>query len=1259
METGRDLLFGLMAFQQGAIDADRLAETLAECAVDETVSFPDRMVDQGWMTVEQKTELHEAVEKELRAHGGDAQATLQATVDARFLEAVQKVPQLDAAPVGHQTQTFAPTSPVLLEALGEETDSRERYTLSLLYAKGGMGQVWLAHDPALGREIALKELRPDQRDNSNVTARFLSEAKIAAQLEHPGIVPVYELGEGELPYYTMRFVRGGTLSQAVRQYHKSRRAGESDPVMLVSLLGNFVAVCHAIAYAHSRGVIHRDLKGQNVVLGDFGEVVVLDWGLAKRVDAAAGPKTASAPAEYETVNGKAETSAEDTLTPEPNPGSSSAPSFRPVLDSRSADEQTIQGQVLGTPAYMAPEQAEGRQDKTDHRTDVYGLGAMLYEILTGQPPFHARSAVELLRRVRHDAPIPPRLVNPETSAALQAICLKALAKAPGDRYASAGDLARDVQRYLADEPVEAYPEPWTVRAARWARKHRTLVSTAAALLVMSTVALSIGTALVVRERDEATAQGAQARRAVNEMYTQVAANWLEDQLDPLQKEYLEKALTYYEKFVGHAANDPAARLEHGLDYQRIGDIHRKLGRFAESERAFGRAFQILAPLAAAAPDDLNVRRALALTETRAGDLYFRENQIEKAEPLYKQAVRRLEPIAGGALASDGDRAMLARSLRSQAELLRRKGLFASARPVSVHACELLEQVMKASPKTPEARYELAQAYDVLGRVTRELGLTTEYDRACRRAFELLDPLIAEVPTVPRYREAMFHACNGLGGLEHESGRLDQAESHWRRMLKEAERLSQDFPGRPEYVRYLAGACSNVGGILAEQDRFDDAEPLLQRGITLNEELRSRSPDDLEISFDLGNCYHNLGYLQLRRGRAGDALETLARAEKLERMLLEKTPGAPRSRRNLALVLRWRGEALEQLGRPGARESYSECVTRLDRLASEFPDNLLYQLDLARCLNRLGTLVSRAGQPDEAEQFLDRALAALDSERITDWSDERFREKAATLSNQGSIRQESKRPNAEEPLRASIEISTRLANRPNASLKDREYLAIAQNNLGELFRDQKRPADAEPLFQKSLDHLKRIVAENPKAAEDRFYVGYVGEQLGKTLLTLDRPADARLALEQAVAAQKEAIQLTGGKRLDYKALLASHLSALADACLRLDDHEAVMRTASELARAATDPGQGSLEAARILARCAGRIQADTRLDQARREDLGRKCLGRTVVMLREAVDVSPKLADSVKNDEAFKALLSRPEFQAMLNTLVDLTPSKTR
>ena len=263
-------------------------------------------------------------------------------------------------------------------------------------------------------------------------------------------MPVYEVGQGEVPYYTMRFVKGRTLSEAIRAYHKKRVAGEADSVDLLALLSSFVGVCHAVAYAHSRGVIHRDLKGQNVVLGDFGEVIVLDWGLAKRVGPDRGRRRrASRPAEdpgrrtygrcrrrppsNSTVGVERSTSAR---LPEPDRCRSirvSRSMARPPVRARTLGRCTTAimarvprrrrsqgdarvggraggddaGPVAGTPAYMAPEQARGEHDRVDKRTDIYGLGAILYEVLTGAP-FVAPKTAEIIRKVCNETPTPPR-----------------------------------------------------------------------------------------------------------------------------------------------------------------------------------------------------------------------------------------------------------------------------------------------------------------------------------------------------------------------------------------------------------------------------------------------------------------------------------------------------------------------------------------------------------------------------------------------------------------------------------------------------------------------------------------------------------------------------------------------------------------------------------------------------------------------------------------------------------------------------------
>ena len=655
MDTDRDLLFGVVAFQNGAVDADCLAETCTAWATKPSASLADHFVDRGLITVEQRSELERTVAQELDAHGGDPHATLAATLDRRSLTAMG---ELASSKIAVDFKLDPPavqagTGHVRLGAIPvQEADNRDRYTLTHLHAKGGMGRVWLARDTALGRQIALKELRPDQTDNSIVFSRFLYEAKITAQLEHPGIVPVYELGEGDAPYYTMRFVKGRTLSEAIRAFHKKRAVDEAGSVERIALLTAFVGVCQAVAYAHSRGIIHRDLKGQNVVLGDFGEVMVLDWGLAKRVspdqdgtgsshelepssssDASppddalatvashaaiddqdpdltlpsvpeAGAGSVERPHSSTGLNGSAEQhpaanvngSAQKLLHSRPSTGQRRNP------ESGAGPEGTMQGQLLGTPAYMAPEQAQGRHDLVNERTDVYGLGAILYEILTGRPPFIAPKTAEIVRKVCKEAPTPPRQIVADISPALEAVCLKALQKASHERYATAAELAQEVQRNLADEPVTAFEEPWTHRVLRWARKHKTLVSSAAALLITAVIGFAVSTILVAGERNEAEAQGKQARTAV-QLLTKVKDIGFDEQLDPYQKEFLTAAIEYYEQFTSRVSHDPAVRLEHGRIYQQMGDIQRKLGKLPESEQAYRKSIEILEPLARHSRED--------------------------------------------------------------------------------------------------------------------------------------------------------------------------------------------------------------------------------------------------------------------------------------------------------------------------------------------------------------------------------------------------------------------------------------------------------------------------------------------------------------------------------------------------------------------------------------------------------------------------------------------------------------------------------
>jgi tRNA A-37 threonylcarbamoyl transferase component Bud32 len=338
------------------------------------------------------------------------------------------------------------------------------------HARGGRGEVFVAHDSELHREVALKEIQERHADNPDSRARFLLEGEITGRLEHPNIVPVYSLGtyaDGR-PFYAMRFIQGDDLQDAIQRYH--RQDDGSDPrqrnLALRQLLGRLVDVCNAIAYAHSRGVLHRDLKPGNILLGKYGETLVVDWGLAKAM-------------------GRAEAGSESI---EPVSGSGSAP--------------TQMGTAIGTPAFMSPEQAAGRLDELGPPSDVYSLGATLYHLLTGRAPFAEKDVGAVLRKVQQGDFPSPRQVQGEVPAALEAVCLKAMALKSADRYASAKDLADEVERWLADEPVRAYPEPLRLRLARWRRRHPALVTGTAALVVTALVALGAGSWLLAQEKEK-------------------------------------------------------------------------------------------------------------------------------------------------------------------------------------------------------------------------------------------------------------------------------------------------------------------------------------------------------------------------------------------------------------------------------------------------------------------------------------------------------------------------------------------------------------------------------------------------------------------------------------------------------------------------------------------------------------------------------------------------------------------------------------
>jgi predicted Ser/Thr protein kinase len=337
-------------------------------------------------------------------------------------------------------------------ALGTTVRYFGDYELQQELGRGGMGVVYQARQVSLNRPVALKMLRAGLLAGEDESRRFQNEAEAVALLDHPGIVPVYEVGEHEgQRYLSMKLVFGGNLADRLAQF-------KDDPRAAARLVAE---VAEAVHHAHMRGILHRDLKPANILVNAEGHPEVTDFGLAKRIE-------------------------EDV-------------------------ELTQSGVILGTPAYMAPEQASGRRGSITTATDVYGLGSILYALLTGKAPFGGDSVIDTLQKVREDPPEPPRKANTKQSRDLEVICLKCLQKEPRQRYESAAALSRDLERWLAHEPILARTTSPAARLALWVRRKPVIAGLAAALIVA--VVLGIASVTILwRRAEHALAREQVARR---------------------------------------------------------------------------------------------------------------------------------------------------------------------------------------------------------------------------------------------------------------------------------------------------------------------------------------------------------------------------------------------------------------------------------------------------------------------------------------------------------------------------------------------------------------------------------------------------------------------------------------------------------------------------------------------------------------------------------------------------------------------------
>ncbi|CAN5134445.1 hypothetical protein BH10PLA2_BH10PLA2_09860 [soil metagenome] len=693
----RNLLFGILAWRSGFVSREQLAAAAKLWTLERSRPLDEILVQQQALTATTRAQLEPLVDTHLATHGGDVRKSLQALGEISEVESLFTAPATDVETTAFWTPANG-SSPVGKPAAPLAPANASRFQILRPHAKGGLGEVYVARDEELNREVALKEIQPQYAFQTEHWPRFVLEAEITGSLEHPGIVPVYGLGsyaDGR-PYYAMRLIKGDSLQEAIRRFHEQdgpKRDRQERSLALRELLGRFVDVCQAIAYAHSRGVLHRDLKPGNVMLGNYGETLVVDWGLAKTLTtpsaenpepaAVVAPAVALEAAEAPTLVPQAQPAAlAPRLIPASNSGSfPSAHAEQPLTPRACASGQmaTQMGQAIGTPADMSPEQAAGQIDQLGPASDVYSLGATLYHLLTGRTPFEERDLTLLLTHVQLGEFPRPRAIKSVVPPALEAICLRAMGLLPSERYASALELAAEVERWLADEPVHAFREPWTGRVRRWLGRHRVATASAAVAALMAIAGLGIVLFLTKaseeRERglrEEETAAKelathnlelaraaeqkeihqqklAQARlekgvEAVERMVNRVTGEkWaFRPELASERREVLEEAILFFKQLGSEESQDPAVRRLAARAYLQSGHVQVALGNYKKSAADAKTALEFYEGLVEQFPTDLKARVGLVNALILSGGIDAIGAQYVVALPRFEQAFKVAE-----------------------------------------------------------------------------------------------------------------------------------------------------------------------------------------------------------------------------------------------------------------------------------------------------------------------------------------------------------------------------------------------------------------------------------------------------------------------------------------------------------------------------------------------------------------------------------------------------------------------------------------
>jgi len=758
------------------------------------------------------------------------------------------------------------------------------YEILAEIAHGGMGVVYKARQTSLHRTVALKMVAAGQLASPGAVRRFHTEAESAANLDHPNIVPIYEIGEHDgQHYFTMKLVPGASLAQRLAEFtlapadsaeaHKSALV-RSQAHKLAALL---TKVAEAVHYAHQRGILHRDLKPGNILIDESGQPHVTDFGLAKRVEA-------------------------DT-------------------------HLTLSGEIMGTPAYMAPEQAAGNVRQVTTAADVFSLGVILYQLLTGRVPFPGATPVEVLHAVIHQEPPAPRALNPVAPRDLETVCLKCLEKDPTKRYGSAREVAEELGRFVRGEPIQARPVSRAEKVWRWSRRNPALAGFGAATLVLL-VTVAVGAPIAVwreaRLRRHAEAEAIKAQQV---------ARFLKSMLEGVgPSKALGRDTTMLEEILRETADRVGTELKNQPEVeaellQTLGEVAFLLGKFEKAEQWLSQTLTLRERVFGKESAEVaNTLDALAVT-------YYGQGKLEEAERIGREALAMQRNVHGN------NHTNVATSWNNLGITLTIAGKFTDALKAYQEALTIRTNLLGSE------RPEIAVTFNCMAQAFFGQGKLSEAEAAQRRALQL------QRKVLPNPHPDLALSLNNLANVLQVQGKLDQAEPYYRDTLAmQKVLLGENHPD-------LATTYNNYGVLLERMGLWSESEAAHSNALTIR--TNSYRGDHLHVAYTL----NNLASLRASTGKYKEAEDLYEQSLAMRRRLLgDDNPDVAASISNLGRVLRYEGRLAE------AETKQCEALERRRQIVPAGEHS-----SIAVSLNELGLVKRAQGRKAEAAEFLRKAF----------------------------------------------------------------------------------------------------------------------------------------------------------------------------------------------------------------------------------------------------------------------------------------------